>query len=117
MRQATRRTVGRCPDSLQVSGAPLFDIRVGKVRSGAGFCHQSAVRSRCSSGPAEADWGISLTQPGASGAMLAVMTMFLSNREVRPTGYEVCEFLEAPALVPAVASPSETRGDDEQAED
>ena len=50
--------------------------------------------------------------------MLFVMTMFLSNREVRPTGYEVCEFLEAPALVPVVSSASETRsGDDERADD
>jgi hypothetical protein len=33
------------------------------------------------------------------------MTMYLSNRDVRPTGYEPGEFIEPPTFVPA-ADPS-----------
>jgi hypothetical protein len=62
----------------------------------------------------EAEWGISLKRSSASGAMLGGVTMFLSNREVRPTGYEVCEFLEAPDLVPVISSPAENGSDDDE---
>jgi hypothetical protein len=30
------------------------------------------------------------------------MTMYLSNADVRPTGYEPAEFIEPPTLLPAV---------------
>lgn len=30
-----------------------------------------------------------------------VMTMYLSNADVRPTGYEPAEFIEAPTIAPA----------------
>lgn len=47
------------------------------------------------------------------------MTMFLSNRDVCPTGYELCEFLDSPAFVPVTAPISDThdRGDEYRADD
>jgi len=33
---------------------------------------------------------------------MTLMTMYLSNRDVRPTGYEAGEFLELPPMAPAV---------------
>ena len=36
------------------------------------------------------------------GATLTSMTMYLSNRDVGPTGCEPCEFLELPTMAPAV---------------
>jgi hypothetical protein len=49
------------------------------------------------------------------------MTMYLSNRDVRPTGYEPCEFLEsftmAPAVEPHLATPAVDDENDEDDED
>jgi hypothetical protein len=45
------------------------------------------------------------------------MTMYLSNRDVRPTGYEAGEFLESPTIVPAPGPNLGTpEGDDEDNE-
>jgi hypothetical protein len=42
------------------------------------------------------------------------MTMYLSNRDVRPTGYEAGEFLESPTIAPAVEpNPGKPGVDDE----
>ena len=44
------------------------------------------------------------------------MTMYLSNSDVRPTGYEACEFIEPPITSPPPVEPStitdEVEGDD-----
>ena len=54
--------------------------------------------------PRGRDWGSSRRRPVPRRRDTSVMTMYLSNRDVRPTGYEVCEFLESPAI-PAPAEP------------
>jgi hypothetical protein len=51
------------------------------------------------------------------GAMLTLMTMYLPNHDVRPTGYEAGEFLESPTVPPvAEPNPSTPEGDDEDEE-
>jgi hypothetical protein len=44
------------------------------------------------------------------------MTIYLSNREVRPTGYEAGEFLESPTIAPAVEPNPGTREVDDDDE-
>ena len=45
------------------------------------------------------------------------MTMYLSNRDVRPTGYEAGEFLESPTIAPpAEPNPGTPEVDDEDDE-
>jgi hypothetical protein len=44
------------------------------------------------------------------------MTMYLSNRDVRPTGYEAGEFLESPSIVPPPPKPVPPEVDDEDDE-
>jgi hypothetical protein len=41
------------------------------------------------------------------------MTMYLPNRDVRPTGYEPGEFIEPPTFAPAEPSPGRPEVDDE----
>jgi hypothetical protein len=47
-----------------------------------------------------------------------VMTMYLSNRDVRPTGYEPAEFIEPPAFAPPPVhqNPPSPAADDESDE-
>ena len=45
------------------------------------------------------------------------MTIYLSNNDVRPTGYEAGEFLDAPSFAPPVEpNPPAREVDDEDAE-
>ena len=42
------------------------------------------------------DAGVLRKRPGSLGATFAPMTMYLSNRDIRPTGYELVEFIDVP---------------------
>jgi len=54
--------------------------------------------------------------PEATGCLrrdAGVMTMYLSNRDVRPTGHEVCEFIEPTDEPAAEPGPGTREIDDE----
>lgn len=59
---------------------------------------------------------VSRTRRAPSGATMVAMTMYLSNRDVRPTGYEPGEFLEPPTTAEVQPNRGAPEVDDEDEE-
>ena len=60
--------------------------------------------------------GFSQLRPIRSGATLKSMRMYLSNRDVRPTGYEPGELVASPTVEQAVEPSSDARDVDDEDE-